>query len=91
MQGFLDCPEIADCAPEDKDTETNDLERRARALLSVPPGKEKEKNWAEVFDAQKSVIGMLTDTLHEIKRTNEQYNFGSKLVRLVDTALEKLP
>jgi len=51
----------------------------------------KEKDWAEVFDAQKSVIGRLTDTLHEIKRCNAQYNFGSKLVRLVDAALEKLP
>lgn len=32
LQGFLSCPEIADCAPEDKDPETDDLERRARAL-----------------------------------------------------------
>jgi hypothetical protein len=47
----------------------------------------KEKDWAEVFDAQKSVIGRLTDTLREIKRCNAQYNFGSKLVRLVDAAL----
>jgi len=51
----------------------------------------KEKDWAEVFDAQKSVIGRLVDTLHEIKRCNAHYNFGSKLVRLVDAALEKLP
>jgi len=33
--GFLQCPEIADCAPEDKDPETDVLERRAlRAALS---------------------------------------------------------
>ncbi len=33
VQGFLDCPEIADCAPDDKDPETDDLERRARCAL----------------------------------------------------------
>lgn len=32
-RGFLDCPEIADCAPVDKDPETDDLERRARRAL----------------------------------------------------------
>lgn len=30
--GFLACPEIADCAPEDKDPETDALERRARRV-----------------------------------------------------------
>jgi hypothetical protein len=34
IRGFLDCPEIADCHPEDKSPDTEDLERRARALLS---------------------------------------------------------
>lgn len=33
-RGFLDCPEIADCAPDDKDPETDRLEREARAALS---------------------------------------------------------
>lgn len=33
---FLNCPEIADCAPDDKDPETIDLEHDARALLSAP-------------------------------------------------------
>ncbi len=33
LRGFLDCPEIADCAPEDKDPETDALERTTRALL----------------------------------------------------------
>lgn len=35
IRGFLDCPEIADCAPEDLDNETRDLERRARRFLST--------------------------------------------------------
>lgn len=39
VQGFLECPEIADCAPEDKDQETDDLERRARTALSLHRGK----------------------------------------------------
>ncbi|WP_156640017.1 hypothetical protein [Bosea sp. PAMC 26642] len=30
--GFLQCPEIAECAPEDKASETDTLERRARSL-----------------------------------------------------------
>src|SRR5690242_19332032 len=34
VRGFLECPEIADCAPEDKDPETDELERQARALLA---------------------------------------------------------
>lgn len=34
LQGFLGCPEIADCAPEDKDPETDALERRARRLIT---------------------------------------------------------
>jgi hypothetical protein len=33
VEGFLSCPEIADCAPEDKDPDTHELERRARAIL----------------------------------------------------------
>ena len=33
VRGFLDCPEIADCAPEDKDVETDALEREARAAF----------------------------------------------------------
>ncbi len=33
MRGFLDCPEIADCAPDDKDPETDALEREARSAL----------------------------------------------------------
>ena len=40
LQGFLSCPEIADCAPEDKDPETDDLERRARALTLSKEGGE---------------------------------------------------
>jgi hypothetical protein len=32
---FLACPEIAECAPEDKDPETDAIERRARALLAM--------------------------------------------------------
>ena len=51
----------------------------------------KEKDWTEVFEAQKSIIGRLTDTLREIKRENQHYNFGSKLVRIVDTALKVVP
>lgn len=35
IRGFLDCPEIADCAPEDLDNETRNLERRARQYLSA--------------------------------------------------------
>lgn len=34
IRGFLDCPEIADCAPDDKDPDTNSLERSARSALS---------------------------------------------------------
>jgi hypothetical protein len=37
IRGFLSCPEIADCAPEDLDNETRDLERRARRFLASPP------------------------------------------------------
>ena len=51
----------------------------------------KEKDCTEVFEAQKSIIGRLTDTLREIKRENQHYNFGSKLVRIVDTALKVVP
>ena len=51
----------------------------------------KEKDWTEMFEAQKSIIGRLTDTLREIKRENQHYNFGSKLVRIVDTALKVVP
>ena len=36
-------------------------------------------------------IERLRAVLHEIKRCNAQYNFGSKLVRLVDGALEQKP
>jgi hypothetical protein len=35
IRGFLTCPEVADCAPEDLDNETRDLERRARRYLST--------------------------------------------------------
>ena len=48
-------------------------------------------SYREVFDAQKSVIGLLEDTLRKIKRENQRYNFGTKLVRLVDEALSRLP
>ncbi|MFQ6161443.1 Lar family restriction alleviation protein [Sinorhizobium meliloti] len=37
IRGFLSCPEIADCAPEDLDNETRDLERRARRFLTASP------------------------------------------------------
>ena len=33
VEGFLSCPEISDCAPDDKDPETSELERRARRIL----------------------------------------------------------
>ena len=33
VHGFLRCPEIADCAPDDKDSETDALEREARSAL----------------------------------------------------------
>ena len=52
---------------------------------------DRKKDWSEVFEAQRSIIAMLVDTLREIKRTNQHYNFGSKLVRIVDGALNKLP
>lgn len=44
IRGFLECPEIADCAPDDKDPETDALERRARAALkaNTPPPREGE-------------------------------------------------
>jgi len=34
LKGLLACPEIADTAPEDKDSETHDAERRARAAIA---------------------------------------------------------
>lgn len=34
IRGFMESPEIADCAPDDKDPETDALERRARAVLA---------------------------------------------------------
>jgi hypothetical protein len=37
IRGFLSCPEIADCAPEDLDNETRNLERLARRFLASPP------------------------------------------------------
>jgi hypothetical protein len=37
VQRFLDCPEIADCAPEDKEGETHQLEHDARSALSPSP------------------------------------------------------
>jgi hypothetical protein len=37
VRDFLNCPEIADCAPDDKDPETNALERQARAALPEEP------------------------------------------------------
>lgn len=52
---------------------------------------DRKKDWSEVFEAQRSIIAMLVDTLREIKRNNQHYNFGSKLVRIVDGALNKLP
>lgn len=36
IKGFLNCPEIADCAPEDKDPETDAIERKARLWLKPP-------------------------------------------------------
>lgn len=35
LRGFLDCPEIADCAPDDKDPVTTELERKARAVVGA--------------------------------------------------------
>lgn len=35
LLGFLNCPEISECAPEDKDVETERLEREARTLLGL--------------------------------------------------------
>jgi hypothetical protein len=43
------------------------------------------------YDEAADEIERLRAALHKIKRCNAQYNFGSKLVRLVDGALEKLP
>jgi hypothetical protein len=37
VSGFLRCPEIADCAPEDKDPDTDALERCARSVLENGP------------------------------------------------------
>lgn len=37
VNGFLACPEIAECAAEDKAPETEALERRARALAAPAP------------------------------------------------------
>ncbi|MDW9722127.1 hypothetical protein GOB91_07125 [Sinorhizobium meliloti] len=37
IRGFLDCFEVADCAPEDLDNDTRDVERRARKFLASPP------------------------------------------------------
>ena len=35
MRGFLSCPEIHDCAPDDLDNETRELERRARKFIAA--------------------------------------------------------
>ncbi len=56
-----------------------------------PRDEKQSAAWAEVFDAQKSVIYMLVATLLEIKDDRGRYNFGGKLVRVVDGALKKLP
>lgn len=58
---------------------------------SRQPDREAETAWAECFDAQKSMISFLRETLEQIKRDNRHYNFGSKLVRIVDDALAKAP
>jgi len=42
----------------------------------------------EAFGQAADEIERLRAVLHEIKRCNAQYNFGSKLVRLVDAALK---
>lgn len=41
VRGFLQCPEIADCAPRDKDPDTQVVERRARAFLAKHASGEK--------------------------------------------------
>ena len=38
LRAILNCPEIADCAPEDKDPDTEIAERAARALLARVKG-----------------------------------------------------
>lgn len=38
VKQFLQCPEIADCAQEDKEPETDATERTARALLANTGG-----------------------------------------------------
>ncbi len=38
LTGFLVCPEIADCAPEDKDMDTIELEANARAMIKAAGG-----------------------------------------------------
>lgn len=43
IEGFLKCPEIADCAPEDMDGETHVLESRARRFLSTDPTRPKSE------------------------------------------------
>ena len=38
LKAFLACPEIADCAPEDKDPDTQVAERAARAAIATIEG-----------------------------------------------------
>jgi len=59
------------------------------APLRSAPADEERRAWREVFEAQKSVIEFLRETLMQIKRDNRHYNFGTKLVRIVDGALNK--
>lgn len=58
VKGFLDCPEIAECAAEDKDPETDALERRARAVLDeaarpAPGGPKTREGWQPIETAPK--------------------------------------
>ncbi|WP_234896379.1 hypothetical protein [Sinorhizobium meliloti] len=52
IRGFLACPEVADCAPEDLDNETRDLERRARKFLATlaPDHADAAQSGGEAFD-----------------------------------------
>lgn len=42
INGFLCCPEIADCCPEDKDPDTRALERRAANMRNMHPKTRRE-------------------------------------------------
>lgn len=77
LRRFLDCPELADCDPEDKDCDTHSLERETRKYFSTFP--EQAARAAEIircagnwFDAETTDADQpLYDAVERYRALNE--------------------